>query len=63
MSSIKSSNNQANARNFLRQFRDSKSKEFKELTAQQFSKIWSNYDIDGKIQMIEMCIINSLNYK
>jgi hypothetical protein len=35
------------SKNFLRQFRDSKSKDFKELTAQQFIKIWNHYDTDG----------------
>ena len=34
--------------NFLRQFRDEKSKEFVELTATQFTEIWSHYDRDGK---------------
>lgn len=33
--------------NFLRQFRDEKSKEIKQLTAAQFMEIWSHYDIDG----------------
>ena len=34
--------------NFLRQFRDEKSKEIKQLTAAQFMEIWSHYDTDGK---------------
>jgi hypothetical protein len=33
--------------NFLRQFRDEKSKEMKQLTAAQFMEIWSHYDLDG----------------
>lgn len=33
--------------NFLRQFRDEQSKEFKQLTASQFMEVWSHYDIDG----------------
>lgn len=44
-------NEQARSRkkeNFLRQFRDEKSKEIKQLTAAQFMEIWSHYDIDGK---------------
>ena len=35
--------------NFLRQFRDEKSREMKQLTAAQFMEIWSHYDVDGKI--------------
>lgn len=34
--------------NFLRQFRDSKSKQFKKFTAAQFSEVWNHYDTDGK---------------
>lgn len=34
--------------NFLRQFRDSKSKQFKKFTATQFSEVWNHYDQDGK---------------
>jgi hypothetical protein len=33
--------------NFLRQFRDEQSKEFKQLTASQFMEIWSHYDTDS----------------
>lgn len=36
--------------NFLRQFRDEKSKEIKQLTAVQFMEIWSHYDTDGKMK-------------
>lgn len=34
-------------KNFLRQFRDETSKEFKELTATQFFEVWNHYDVDG----------------
>lgn len=39
--------NQQKKTNFLRQFRDEKSKELKQLTAAQFIEIWSHYDTDG----------------
>lgn len=34
--------------NFLRQFRDLKTREFKLLSAQQFMEVWNHYDTDGK---------------
>lgn len=34
--------------NFLTQFRDKRTKEFKNVTADQFQLIWRNYDSDGK---------------
>lgn len=34
--------------NFLRQFRDKNSKEFKKFTASQFMDVWNHYDNDGK---------------
>ena len=33
---------------FLRQFRDEASKEFKLLSATQFTEIWNHYDVDSK---------------
>lgn len=33
--------------NFMRQFRDSESRELKQLTAQQFMDVWDHYDEDG----------------
>lgn len=33
--------------NFLRQFRDLKTREFKLLSAQQFMEVWNHYDTDG----------------
>ncbi len=35
------------ASNFMRQFRDSESKELKQLTASQFMEVWEHYDDDG----------------
>ena len=35
--------------NFLRQFRDTKSKEFKKFTASQFMDVWTHYDADGEL--------------
>ena len=34
--------------NFMRQFRDSESRELKQLTAQQFMEVWDHYDDDGE---------------
>ena len=31
----------------MRQFRDSESRELKQLTAQQFMEVWEHYDDDG----------------
>ncbi|VDI37123.1 Hypothetical predicted protein, partial [Mytilus galloprovincialis] len=33
--------------NFLRQFRDLKTREFKQITAAQFMDVWNHYDDDG----------------
>ena len=33
--------------NFLRQFQDKKSKQFKRFTAGQFTDVWNHYDTDG----------------
>nr|KAG5689822.1 hypothetical protein BaRGS_029300 [Batillaria attramentaria] len=33
--------------NFLRQFRDLKTREFKRITAGQFMDVWNHYDTDG----------------
>ena len=37
------------ANNFMRQFRDSESRQLKKLTANQFMEVWSHYDADGKL--------------
>lgn len=34
--------------NFLRQFRDKETREFKQITAGQFMDVWNHYDSDGK---------------
>lgn len=34
--------------NFLRQFRDLKTREFKQITAAQFMDVWNHYDDDGR---------------
>ena len=34
--------------NFMNQFRDSQTKELKNLTSAQFIEVWSHYDKDGK---------------
>lgn len=34
--------------NFMRQFRDKKTRELKNLTASQFMDVWSHYDKDGQ---------------
>jgi hypothetical protein len=33
---------------FLRQFRDESNREFRLLTAAQFTEIWNHYDIDSR---------------
>jgi len=35
-------------KNFLRQFRDKETREFKRITASQFMEVWNHYDSDGK---------------
>lgn len=35
--------------NFMRQFRDRKTRELKNLTASQFMEVWSHYDHDGML--------------
>lgn len=35
--------------NFMRQFRDSTTKELKKLTSQQFMEVWRHYDKDGEL--------------
>lgn len=37
----------AEGRNFLRQFREGPSRQFKQFTAQQFLEVWNHYDTDG----------------
>lgn len=34
--------------NFMRQFRDSTTKELKKLTSVQFMEVWTHYDRDGE---------------
>jgi hypothetical protein len=34
--------------NFLRQFRDKETREFKQISASQFMEVWNHYDSDGK---------------
>lgn len=36
-------------KNFLRQFRDKDSREFKQISASQFMDVWNHYDADGRI--------------
>ena len=36
--------------NFLRQFRDKKTREFKKISAGQFMDVWNHYDEDGRIR-------------
>ncbi|KAH9361978.1 hypothetical protein HPB48_003613 [Haemaphysalis longicornis] len=38
--------------NFMRQFRDKKTRELKNLTASQFMDVWSHYDKDGQYSML-----------
>ena len=38
--------------NFLRQFRDKKTREFKKISAGQFMDVWNHYDEDGRIWQI-----------
>lgn len=38
--------------NFMNQFRDSQTKELKNLTSGQFIEVWSHYDKDGKLLFI-----------
>ena len=35
--------------NFLRQFRDKNSRQFKKFTATQFMEVWTHYDADGEL--------------
>jgi hypothetical protein len=51
-SNVSEHQRQRKKENFLRQFRDEESKEIKPLTAAQFMEIWSHYDTDGKIIII-----------
>ena len=37
------------SKNFLRQFRDKDSREFKQISASQFMDVWNHYDADGKL--------------
>ncbi|KAK6174655.1 hypothetical protein SNE40_017890 [Patella caerulea] len=37
----------AASKNFLRQFRDINTREFKKISASQFNDVWTHYDQDG----------------
>ena len=43
-----------NATNFLRQFRDTESRELKQLSAGQFMGVWEHYDSDGTHQVAKL---------
>ena len=43
---------QAPAGNFLRQFRDQGSHQFKKITATQFMEVWNHYDEDGEYNVL-----------
>lgn len=36
------------SKNFLRQFRDLKTRELKEISAGKFMDVWNHYDADGR---------------
>ena len=38
----------ASEQNFLRQFRDLKTRDLKQISATQFMDVWNHYDQDGK---------------
>ena len=42
--------------NFMRQFRDTDSRELKQLTAGQFMTIWEHYDDDGEFCHVAVCM-------
>ncbi|XP_052817172.1 calbindin-32-like isoform X2 [Mya arenaria] len=44
---LKQENKSALQRNFLRQFRDKETREFKQISASQFMDVWNHYDSDG----------------
>ncbi|KAK3732072.1 hypothetical protein RRG08_026457 [Elysia crispata] len=41
--------NSAPAQNFLRQFRDKKTRKFREISASSFMDVWNHYDSDGDV--------------
>lgn len=41
----------AKGENFLRQFRDLNTRDFKKITAGQFMDVWNHYDTDGKSKL------------
>ena len=47
--SDKKEGEEGSCKNFLRQFRDTTSREFKKFTATQFMDVWNHYDHDGEI--------------
>ena len=49
------------ATNFMRQFRDTESRELKQLTAVQFMEVWDHYDEDGKWSRIGR-VLNQMGY-
>ena len=46
--SIGSEGKKRSAENFMRQFRDSATKELKKLNSVQFMEVWTHYDRDGE---------------
>lgn len=49
----------AKTRNFMSQFRDTKTKELKNLTSAQFMEVWSHYDHDGEqtVFLFSYCLL------
>lgn len=45
---MEGANGKGKTTNFLRQFRDLNTREFKQITAQQFMEVWNHYDEDGE---------------
>lgn len=46
--SVAGSERKEGKKNFLRQFRDKETREFKQITASQFMDVWNHYDSDGE---------------
>ena len=52
--------------NFLRQFRDLNTREFKRITAGQFINVWNHYDTDGKwllTSLLSACLFVRLSVR
>lgn len=45
--------NKRSTANFMRQFRDSTTKELKKLTSVQFMEVWMHYDKDGELVKVK----------